>query len=265
MEISPTGIAIWATIILAFFVVSVVQTIKLEQLKRDHEHLGCPPATRGHGHQSKPHAATAQEAESVIQLAGFVYQFCQVKRATYLPDGTTPETDADHTIMLLMQALVLAPRYRPQLDLGLVLQLILIHDIEETYAGDTPTLQIDEAGRKTKEQREARARQRIKAEFGSVFPYLVGLLELYARQDTPEARFVKMLDKLMPNLSHVLNGGVTLHQAGITLEEYQVGTKERTQFYLSTSYGADNPELLSLRDALRPFLEKAVYGTTCPS
>lgn len=204
------------------------------------------------------------EAEAIIALTDFAYRFGDVERGTYLPDGKTNEDDATHTVVLSLQGLAIASRFFPQLDSGLVLKFALVHDLVETYAGDTSTLQIDEVGRQAKARREAAALQRIEAEFGNSFPEMVELIHAYERLDTPEARFVKMLDKLMPTLSHILNQGTTLHLAGIDLETYRKGNAKRTREYLATVYGQDNPELMALREALRPFLEEAVFGVPRP-
>ena len=201
-----------------------------------------------------------RDAEQVVELASFLYQFCQVERATFLPDGKNPETDSDHTVVLSVVALSLAMRYFPHLDSGLVAKFCLVHDLVEAYAGDTDTMLIDEVGRQAKELREAESLERMAMELGSSFPELIELIRSYERLDTPEARFVKMLDKLMPAVSHILNGGATLHRARIDLEARRAGTVERTQRYLSTSYGRNFPELLELRELLRPLLEEAVFG-----
>ena len=204
------------------------------------------------------------ETEAIINLAVFAYRFCDVKRGTFLPDGKTRESDGAYTVVLSLQSLALTSRFFPQLDSGLVLKFALVHDLVETYAGDTSTLQIDEAGRRAKEEREAAALQRIEAEFGESFPEMIELIHAYERLDTPEAKFVKTLDKLMPALSHILNRGTTLHLAGIDLKTYRKGNTKRTQEYLATVFGQDNPELMALRETLRPFLEEAVFDVPRP-
>lgn len=203
---------------------------------------------------------TRQEAEAIIELVVFAYRFCSINRATFLPDGKTPENDGVHTVVSSLVGVAIAEKYFPHLDSGLVSKLFLAHDLVEAYAGDTPTLQIDDNGRKSKQLREAAALKRIDAEFGQSFPELVQLVHLYEALDSPEAKYVKMLDKLMPMLSHILNQGTTLKRAGIDLETYRTGHEQRTREYLETTYGQANPELLSLREVLKPFLEEAVFN-----
>src|SRR5690606_2180106 len=94
------------------------------------------------------------DVEEMVNLTRFLYQFCQVKRATFLPDGETPENDGFHTIVLAIHALSLVSKYFPHLDSGLVVKFCLVHDLVEGFAGDTATLQINEVERKSKANRE---------------------------------------------------------------------------------------------------------------
>jgi hypothetical protein len=46
-----------------------------------------------------------------------------------------PESDTDHTVMLALIACALAPIVDARLDVGLVAQYALVHDLVEAYAG----------------------------------------------------------------------------------------------------------------------------------
>ena len=207
------------------------------------------------------HTFTSQDAEAVIELVKFAYTFCDVKRATFLPDGKTPESDGTHTVVLSVLGTALAKRFYPHLDSGLISQFILVHDLVEAYAGDTSTFNISAMERKTKEERETVALNKIEANFGSSFPEIVELIHAYERLDTPEARFVKMLDKLMPTLSHILNKGATLHQNGVNEDGFEQLIDKGTAHYLSTEFGQENCGLMSLRSELLPLLKRSAYST----
>jgi len=86
------------------------------------------------------------EPADVVRLGQLALAFGRVNRITRHEDGTTPESDTDHTVMLGLIACALAERWYPHLDRGLVAQYALVHDLVEVYAGDTPTLAIDAAG-----------------------------------------------------------------------------------------------------------------------
>lgn len=120
-------------------------------------------------------------------------------RATKHADGT-PESVATHTLSL---ALVLLDRFLQDpsayetLDLQKVLSYALVHDLPEALVGDVSTLlPLSEAELAEKEGNEEKARRAI----GVLHPGLAGLVESYERQDTPEARLVKLWDKTMPKL-----------------------------------------------------------------
>lgn len=142
------------------------------------------------------------DLDRATRLAAFLLQFSRVERATAHPDGMRPETDSDHTVMLAVIACDLCPE---SLDRGLVAQFAVVHDLVEAYAGDTQTLKIDDAARANKDAREVAALFRIREEFG-VYNWLVQTIQRYEAQSTSEARYVKLLDKVLPKLTHLLNG-----------------------------------------------------------
>lgn len=137
-----------------------------------------------------------------IRLAGISLAFGRVERATRHEDGLRPETDTDHTVMLGLVACELAPAH---LDRAKVAAFALVHDLTEVYAGDTQTLVISAEGMAAKRDREDAAGARLAAELGAG-SWLAGLLATYERQQEPEARFVRLLDKVLPKLTHVFNG-----------------------------------------------------------
>ena len=61
-----------------------------------------------------------------------------VLRASRLIDGSRPENSAEHSWHIMLYALVLADQAGPEVSIPRVLQMLLIHDIVEIDAGDTP-------------------------------------------------------------------------------------------------------------------------------
>ena len=152
---------------------------------------------------------------ALLVLADLCLQLGRVDRATLHPDGVRPESDTDHTVMLAVIACALAERH-PELglDLGLVAQLAVVHDLVEAHAGDVDTFGGDAASRAAKEARERRAQERIATDCAA-WPWLNTAIETYERQALPEARFVRLLDKLCPRLTNVLNGGAAIRARGM--------------------------------------------------
>jgi 5'-deoxynucleotidase YfbR-like HD superfamily hydrolase len=158
--------------------------------------------------------------DAMVDLGRLALAFGRIDRtAVYHPDGVTPESDTDHTVMLGWLACALAARCFPHLDLGLVAQFALVHDAPEVYAGDTPTLRIDAAGRAAKAAREQAAVRRLHAEFAARLPWFPDVIAVYEAQVLPEARFVRGLDKVLPKIVHLLDGCTGLREVGMDRAE----------------------------------------------
>ncbi len=137
-----------------------------------------------------------------LLLARISLAFGRVERVTRHEDGSRPETDTDHTVMLGFVACELAPA---NLDRAKIAAFALIHDIVEVYAGDTPTLVVSPEVMAAKAAREDAAKTRLVAEIGDG-SWLASLLATYEQQQEPEARFVRLIDKVLPKLTHAFNG-----------------------------------------------------------
>ena len=124
--------------------------------------------------------------DAVIELGRLALAFGRIDHtACYHPAGDMRESDSDHTVMLGWLAAALADRWFPWLDGGLVAQLALVHNMVEVYAGDTPTLRIDAAGRAAKAERERAAARRLAAEFGKTLPWVPATVLLFEEQREP--------------------------------------------------------------------------------
>jgi len=159
----------------------------------------------------------------LIALANYSMQFSRVERITFHPDGVRPETDSDHTVMLQLLATTAAIELNgaepevwdlPLLDVPKVTRFALVHDLVEGYAGDTPSYRIDDAAAEEKDAREARALARIEHRFHDVASWMVDAIKAYEAQEVPEARFVRLMDKMLPKVTHTLNYGVTVRHQG---------------------------------------------------
>lgn len=148
--------------------------------------------------------------DRLTQQIGFLIEIDRLKsviRRTYLANGTRHENSAEHSWHLAMMAMVLSEHANEKVELLRVLKMLLIHDIVEIDAGDT--FIYDKVGALDKEEREQKAAERI---FG-LLPEeqtreLRDLWDEFEAGDTPEARFAKSLDRLMPLLhNYEIKGG----------------------------------------------------------
>lgn len=187
--------------------------------------------------------------DAMISAGQLTLTFGRVDRITFHPDGLTPESDSDHTVMLGVVACGIADQLFPDLNLGLIAQYALIHDLVEAYAGDTPTLRIPTAdARADKKEREHAAYRRIDNEFRHSMPWLPLKIAAYETLTLREARFVKAVDKMLPKITHVLNGAIVIRDQGITRAE--LAARLDAQVIEMMEYAAEFPALFELYDEL---------------
>ncbi|HUW01303.1 MAG TPA: GNAT family N-acetyltransferase [Acidimicrobiales bacterium] len=137
-----------------------------------------------------------------------------INRRTRISDSSRFENSAEHSWHLAMMALVLAPHASAAIDVGRVVQLLLVHDIVEIDADDV--FLYDTKGRETKAASERAAAARI---YG-LLPRPDGtelrdLWEEFEERVTPESRFAAAVDRLQPLLLNLVSNGRTWNEHGI--------------------------------------------------
>ena len=147
----------------------------------------------------------------------FILEVDKVKkivRQTYLSDASRKENDAEHSWHLALMAVLLKEYSNEEVDLAKVIPMVLIHDLVEIDAGDTYA--YDEAGAKTKRERETKAADRI---FG-LLPsdqgtWLRELWEEFEAYETAEAKFAHVLDNAQPLLLNDASNGRSWAEHGV--------------------------------------------------
>lgn len=197
--------------------------------------------------------------QAIMDLAKLSLAFGRVDRATCHPDGVTPESDSDHTVMLGLVACAFAERFVPELDRGKVAQFALVHDLVEAYAGDTPTAYImSDADSASKEEREAIALARIREEFDQELPWVGETIDAYESLSTPEARFVKVMDKTLPKMVNIFNDGVTFKRQGNDKESGQAFL-DHQHAKIRAGYGGDQAHAMSLLEKVGEEMMRAIF------
>lgn len=199
-----------------------------------------------------------ETVQKSIELGKLILAFGRVERATHHEDGVRKETDTDHTVMLGIMAPAFAQVFVPNLDRGLIAQFALVHDFVEVYATDTPTFRImSDADKKEKQERENAALVRLKKEFETVFPWITDTIEQYERLDTAEARFVKLFDKVLPKIVHILNDGATARELGHSRASVREFHEDQYKKFEET-YGAGQPEVMALMRGVIEYMESEI-------
>jgi putative hydrolase of HD superfamily len=141
-----------------------------------------------------------------------------IVRQSPLAAADRRENDAEHSWHLAMMVLLLAEYADEEIDVGHTVQLVLVHDLVEIYAGDTPL--YDDAAAVDQRERELKAA----GELFSILPAdqaerLRRLWDEFEERRTPEARFAKAMDRLQPLLLSWLARGRTWRSWGATADE----------------------------------------------
>jgi len=152
--------------------------------------------------------------DDLLKFVEFTNKFQKVQRVILVKDEERWENDAEHSYQLALVAWYIIDKEKLNLNLMKILSYAIAHDLVEIYAGDT-YLFGDKSKIDDKKEREAKALKQIEDEFPE-FPSLGQLIEEYELQDSDEARFIYSLDKLLPVMNNVLDGGRIWHREKIT-------------------------------------------------
>lgn len=146
-----------------------------------------------------------------------------VLRQSPLAADNRQENDAEHSWHLALMVPLLAEYADEPIDVGHTIRLVVVHDLIEIHAGDTPL--YDDALRASQQEREEAAARRLfgllPADQGAELAALWA--EFEARQ-TPEARFAKAIDRFQPMLLNWMARGGTWRTPGVTADTVRTRT-----------------------------------------
>ncbi|RNM03706.1 HD domain-containing protein [Dickeya undicola] len=154
----------------------------------------------------------------VVRFLMEIDKLKSVQRRSKVIGTDRQEDSAEHSWHFSVAVMSLAPYADDGIDLTQVLKMALIHDIVEIDAGDV--LVYDLKAREAIQEQEQAAATRI---FG-LLPQpqrdqFLALWHEYEAGDTAEARFALMIDRVMPVLMNLHNGGQSWVEHGIRLEQ----------------------------------------------
>jgi putative hydrolase of HD superfamily len=129
-----------------------------------------------------------------------------VERRNVVFDLSRQENAAEHSWHMALMAAVLQEHFPEEIDLSRALEMALAHDLIEIHAGDTFAY-----GTTTKDDKDARERHAADLIYRALpddqAKRLRALWDDFEASSSPEARFVRVLDRLQPLLLHRLTGG----------------------------------------------------------
>ncbi|MBM3117282.1 HD domain-containing protein [Jeongeupia naejangsanensis] len=128
------------------------------------------------------------------------------------------ENTAEHSWQIAMLAMTLAPEAVRPVNVDRVLKMLLVHDIPEIDAGDV--MVYDAAQRQAAEALELAGAERI---FGllpdDTGKALFALWHDFSHGDDDDARFARAIDRVMPMLQNLNNGGQSWREHGIRVSQ----------------------------------------------
>ena len=170
-----------------------------------------------------------------------------IKRQTYRTDGKTKENDAEHAWHMAIMAILLSEYANEEIDVLRTVTMLLIHDLVEIDAGDTYA--YDDEGKKTQEEREQKAADRI----FNLLPEdqakkFLGIWKEFEASETPEAKFARAMDNFQPTMLNAATDGKSWAERGIKLSQI-LGRNQ------NTAEGSKELWEYSYREFIEPNLE----------
>lgn len=141
-----------------------------------------------------------------------------IGRQNYLADGSRKEDDAEHSWHLALCALVLQEYMPESVNVSRTVELVLVHDLVEIWAGDAYA--YDMQAQAAQHKKEVEAAEKL---FGMLpedqRAYFQELWEEFEGCETAEARFARVMDNCQPLLLNDASGGKSWREHGIAQEQ----------------------------------------------
>lgn len=150
----------------------------------------------------------------------------KILRATPIHDNSRPENSGEHSWHVALYAMVLAEHAGPDVNINRVIKMLLIHDLVEIDAGDTPIHgDFDAAEQDLKEKKAA---DRIFGLLPSAQEQeFRALWDEFEASETPDAVFGKSLDRVQPLALNISSGGGSWREYDVTLDQIDTRVGEK--------------------------------------
>lgn len=187
------------------------------------------------------------EVSQEIRFLKEIDQLKNVNRVSAITSGTRKENSAEHSWHVSVMPLVFGKYATEEVDMQRVTSMLLIHDIVEIDAGDTYA--FDKAAREAAYETELAAAKRI---FGMLNDergeHLLDLWLEFEAEETPEARFAKILDLTIPTTVNYYSGGKAWQERGISHQQVLDHLQQKVEGYSPAMWQMIKPMLDDGRD-----------------
>ncbi|WP_374419876.1 HD family hydrolase [Chromobacterium sp.] len=159
--------------------------------------------------------------DTLQQHIAFIIEVDKLKtvlRKTKTAHADRYENSAEHSWQIALFALNLRDFAAEPVDIDKVVRMLLIHDLGEIDTGDT--LVYAEGGAAEREAEELAAMRRILGLLPQPMSgQLLALWQEFEARKSPEARFARAIDRLMPILLNLRSGGQSWRENGVSKEK----------------------------------------------
>jgi putative hydrolase of HD superfamily len=161
-------------------------------------------------------------SDRIQQQIAFIMELDKLKtiyrRAYLAADASRREDDAEHSWHVAIMANILQEYSPAFIDINRVIRILLIHDIVEIDAGDVSIYH------RTNPQEIAEKEHQAAVRIFGLLPVdqrakMMDLWNEFEASQTPESRFAKAMDRLIPLLHNYYTQGKRWKEDGITYEQ----------------------------------------------
>lgn len=153
-------------------------------------------------------AGDDEKINSLLRFTAEVDKMTSIQRRTLLIDKSRCENDAEHSWHIALMAVIFKDYAPKGCNIARSVQMCIIHDLVEIYAGDTFAFDIN--ANIDKSEREEKAADKLFGKLPSnIAKEIRTLWEEFDAMETPDAKYAAAMDRLQPYLHNTLTDGHT--------------------------------------------------------
>lgn len=158
-----------------------------------------------------------EKINDLLRFTALVDRMTAIERRTLLVDKSRRENDAEHSWHIALMCMLFKD-YAPEgTDIAKAVQMCIVHDLVEIYAGDTFAYDVN--ANVDKEQREQESADKLFSQLPeNLGRELRSLWEEFDAMETKEAKYAASMDRLQPYLHNTLTDGHTWKEGKPSVE-----------------------------------------------
>ena len=140
-----------------------------------------------------------------IEFVILLEEMKKINRQTKIIGLNRRENDAEHSWHIATMSMFLQHYSKSKVDVNKVIQMLLIHDLVEIFAGDT--FAYDSSGYQDKFKSESDAMEKLKTYLSKDMGEMLESLWMeFENMESNESKFANAMDRLQPMLSNICCG-----------------------------------------------------------